>query len=220
MARPTKSSAIPAYYSQLKGPTQDFQSAYTQYTNPYDPSLYSNTNDGSALSKYIGNYNPSDFGIKQPNTNFVDLGQTPSNQSALVDNYLNNYDVSIATKPYQPKLSMSDYTNPGDAAPGADANGSSALSRFFNGSFNPFNWNWTGKDGLLAPTAPGGKSVVEMGIGGLSSLASLWGAYNQKLYQDKMANLQKRAEDIYEQQVARQNQRQDLAQANYNASFR
>jgi hypothetical protein len=221
MAVPVKKTTTPSVLNNLN-------SAVSQYVNQPSTSMlnYPTNNMNDYVSNKLDNYDTSLLGLNT-NPNFGDIGQTldknsvfgqnaTASQSALVDSYLNNMPMSIVNKPYSSMFADSNYTNPDGNTP--DPN--SALSRYFNNSFNPFNWNWTGKDGLLAPTAPGGKSIVEMGIGGLSSLASLWGAYNQKLYQDKMANLQKRAEDIYEQQVARQNQRQDLAQANYNASFR
>ena len=54
--------------------------------------------------------------------------------------------------------------------------------------------------------------------GGINMATGLWSAYNQNKYADKMAKLEAQRQGFYEQQVNRQNQRQDLAQANYNKS--
>lgn len=78
---------------------------------------------------------------------------------------------------------------------------------------------WAGDMFNTTPNSPGGKSNAEMTLGGISALGSLYGAYNTKNYQDKMAKLQEQAQGLYNQQVQRQNQRQDLAQANYNKAM-
>lgn len=64
-----------------------------------------------------------------------------------------------------------------------------------------------------------GKDQIGAVTGGLNAAAGLWGAYNQQKYADKIANLERQKQGFYEQQVNRQNQRQDLAQANYNKAM-
>ena len=64
-----------------------------------------------------------------------------------------------------------------------------------------------------------GKSDLEMGIGGLSALAGLYGAYKQNEYSNKMRQLAERQQSMYEQQIADQNRRRDLAQSNYNKAM-
>jgi len=64
-----------------------------------------------------------------------------------------------------------------------------------------------------------GKSDLEMGIGGLSALAGLYGAYKQNEYFEKMRKLAERQQSMYEQQIADQNRRRALAQSNYNKAM-
>lgn len=88
--------------------------------------------------------------------------------------------------------------------------GSGFLDMFSNIGKGVSNW-WGGLDS-------GGK--IGAVKDGASALANLWNSYNQGKYADKAAKLQDRAQSFYEQQLNRQNQRQDQAQANYEASFR
>ena len=56
---------------------------------------------------------------------------------------------------------------------------------------------------------------AQTGLAALGAAADMYGVYKQSKYQDKMADLSKRQQDIYEQEVKRQQQRQDKAQAAY-----
>jgi hypothetical protein len=63
-------------------------------------------------------------------------------------------------------------------------------------------------------------SIAQNVAGGISALGSLYGAYQTGKYQDKIAGLQQQQQDLYRQQQERTNARQDLAQKNYDSSFR
>ena len=55
----------------------------------------------------------------------------------------------------------------------------------------------------------------QTGLAALGAAGQLYGAYNQSKYQKKMGDLAKRQQAIYEQEVKRQQERQDRAQAAY-----
>lgn len=56
---------------------------------------------------------------------------------------------------------------------------------------------------------------LQTGLAALGAAGQLYGAYNQSKYQKKMGDLAERQQNIYEQEVKRQQQRQDRAQAAY-----
>lgn len=70
----------------------------------------------------------------------------------------------------------------------------------------------------LTDNRGGGSNYLSQGLGALGVGVNAWSAYNQNKYQNKLLDLQEGAQKFYEDQVNRQNQKQDTAQANYNAA--
>lgn len=73
-------------------------------------------------------------------------------------------------------------------------------------------WDWA------TANRGGGSSYAKTGLGVLSAGADLWTAYNQNKYQKKMGDLAERQQNIYEQQLAKQEVKQNKAQAAYDAA--
>ena len=79
--------------------------------------------------------------------------------------------------------------------------------------------NWATKP-LSGTNMNPGKSFLDYGLSGLSGLASLYGAFKQGEYSDKMNKLAERQQSLYESELAKDRARKDLAQSRYEASFR
>ena len=70
----------------------------------------------------------------------------------------------------------------------------------------------------LTSSRNGGSSYAEMGLAGLSALSDFYfGSKNQK-YQNKILDLERQKQAFYENQVARQNAKEDKTQSNYDAA--
>lgn len=70
----------------------------------------------------------------------------------------------------------------------------------------------------LTSSRNGGASYAEIGLAGLSAFSDFYfGNKNQK-YQNKLLDLEREKQAFYENQVARQNVKEDKAQSNYDAS--
>lgn len=180
---------------------------------------------GSALGEYVNSRVPE---ANAPYANFGKLSKQQSvNPSAMADmspvsmNFNGrkfNYDADAGggtfedTGAFMSNEGMQNMANNNSFWNGSGFNvGDKGGSGFMSGLGEGIsNW-WGGLDS-------GGK--IGAATGGASALANLWNSYNQQKYADKAAKLQDRAQSFYEQQLNRQNQRQDQAQANYEASFR
>lgn len=70
----------------------------------------------------------------------------------------------------------------------------------------------------LTSSRNGGASYAEMGLAGLSALSDFYfGRQNQK-YQNKLLDLERQKQAFYENQIARQNTKEDRAQSNYDTA--
>ncbi len=70
----------------------------------------------------------------------------------------------------------------------------------------------------LTDNRGGGSNYLSQGLGALGVGVNAWSAYNENKYKNKLLDLQENAQKFYEDQVNRQNKKQDTAQANYNAA--
>ena len=59
---------------------------------------------------------------------------------------------------------------------------------------------------------------AQTGLAALGTAAGAYGVYKQSKYNDKIAGLVEKQYNLYEQEVKRQQERQDRAQANYDAA--
>lgn len=70
----------------------------------------------------------------------------------------------------------------------------------------------------LTTSRNGGSSYLEMGFAGLNALSDFYfGNKNQK-YQNKLLDLERQKQAFYENQIARQNAKEDKTQSNYDTA--
>lgn len=125
----------------------------------------------------------------RPQTDQMMVGQTLPDTQDFMKNYLNATTKQaelINQQLMNKQMSFGDYVRAND------------------GSYLKGTSDWLTKGGNM-----------QTGLAALGAAADMYGAYKQSKYQDKMADLAKRQQDIYEQEVKRQQQRQDRAQAAY-----
>lgn len=163
-----------------------------QNPNGYDANPMSLLNQG--LAGQLSNMNPSSLSSFTKPRSMDNLLYVPDNAYASVAG-----------------------SNASDVSMTGDNSGQGLLGSLWQGAKDFGNWATKPLSGTdMNP----GKSFLDYGLSGLSGLASLYGAFKQSEYSDKMNKLAERQQGLYESQLARDNARKDLAQSRYEASFR